>query len=316
MARKSTRMFRVVAMVLLSIVLLLGQSSLTNATSLTVKQWQQQILKTETPGHGCFKASYPSLVWIPAACGSNSTIMPTTVGNGNDKGAAISGGYFSRANGQVTSMSGYQYESDSKFGQNYFSIQLNSNTYPMTFDGHPANGWTQFMFLNNWDSGAGTGYIEIEWWLLNYQSGGTCPSGWKTFSSSGGEANCYTGYLGFTNAYDPSLLPAMVLDGLATGSQDQTTFCFGGACNAVSAADTVFLSQSHWTNIEWNVFGLCCYSQANFNSGLSLTIGVTGGMPDRASLSCNYQGYTGETNNLNIGSCTSTQYSYTLTESD
>jgi hypothetical protein len=155
------------------------------------------------------------------------------------------------------------------------------------------------------------GLLYMQWWLIGY---GACPGGWYASGNS-----CYRNsvetFRGFAD--NPSMLYAQSLSGSATATQDQTTFCDQAGCIAASDADTTFLSQNHWTNAEWNVFGVCCYSQANFNAGLTLTLTMTAGIDDRTSFGCAGGGYTGETNNLNLGTCTTPyQWEIQFPESD
>jgi hypothetical protein len=63
----------------------------------------------------------------------------------------------------------------------------------------------------------------------------------------------------------------------------------------------------YWQYSEFNVFGLGSGSEANFNSGTSIT--VVNSLKDQSGNiivpTCVSGGYAGETNNLNLGSCSS-----------
>ncbi len=174
--------------------------------------------------------------------------------------------------------------------------------------------------LGNQGAGA-TGLLFVEWWLLDYYTiAGSCPSGgWRTV----GTAPHISCVLDSSKSYTPyegaGLLYGLSLDGSATSSQDQATFCVLNTCYSSSGPDKVYLSQNHWTGIQWNVLGYYDGSEADFNvpnGGLGLTITVSAGISDRASLGCQIGGWTGESNNLNLeGSCSCpASYEYVFTE--
>jgi len=207
------------------------------------------------------------------------------------------------ATGQAMTETGYNYqlpETDSKMGANYYSIQLNSNTYSITYNGVSTMGWTQFVLAES-PSGA---QIYVQWWLLGYASNGrSCPFSWYASGS-----DCFMN--SSTNSetfHDAGSLTSISLGGSATSTQDTLTYCFAGTCDSVSGPDTVFLSQN-WYQVEWNVVGYCCLSEAIFNQGAYLQIGVSLGFPDPETMGCTTGGTTGEGNNMNLGSSCSTPY--------
>jgi hypothetical protein len=64
--------------------------------------------------------------------------------------------------------------------------------------------------------------------------------------------------------------------------------------------DNVLDLAQHWQVVEFNIFGDCCLSQANFNNGSTLAVRTR--VIDGAAIAptCVQQGFTGETNNLTL----------------
>jgi hypothetical protein len=106
-----------------------------------------------------------------------------------------------------------------------------------------------------------------------------------------------------------SNLANLILKGYANlASKDEDVFCItGGNCYTMAITDQVVNLYQYWQDAEFNVFGLGSGSQANFNSGTTITVANT--LKDQSGNvivpSCANTGYTGETNNLNLGSCSS-----------
>jgi hypothetical protein len=102
-------------------------------------------------------------------------------------------------------------------------------------------------------------------------------------------------------------LASLSLEGYANfGSNDEVNFCVSGVgCSSISITDQVLNLYLNWQDSEFNVFGYGDGSQANFNQGTTIT--VTNTLKDQSGNvivpSCASGGYTGETNNLNLGSC-------------
>jgi hypothetical protein len=103
------------------------------------------------------------------------------------------------------------------------------------------------------------------------------------------------------------------------GTLDEDELCIsGGNCYSVTITDGVVNLYQNWQNAEFNIFGYCCGSEANFNSGTSIT--VVNSLKDQSgnliTPSCVITGYTAETNNLNLGSCTASSGQIAFTESN
>jgi len=160
--------------------------------------------------------------------------------------------------------------------------------------------------------------VFIEYWLIDYGSSrrASCPSG---FINGGADAegpgvDCvqntaatliYKGQIPITK------LSGLTLSGsAAAGGTDAATVTYGGDAYSATVKDSYTDIASGWSQAEYNVLGNAGGSEAKFNSGSSITakIALTYGSttaPTCLSPSAD-AGTTGETNNLNPGSCTAT----------
>jgi hypothetical protein len=86
----------------------------------------------------------------------------------------------------------------------------------------------------------------------------------------------------------------------ATDGLDTITLQTGGNIYTASGSDDVLVLAQGWKLAEFNVFGDCCSSDATFNAGttMAVRISVTDGTMNAPS--CGGQGFTSETNNLNL----------------
>jgi len=286
--------------------------------------WNGYMSSVPAPHAGCFEAKYPSTVWQASKCGTAplqplqpSRASPSTVGNGNDEVAqAPSGKLIGSSVGSFQSVTGLASETDSKYGANEFGLQVNSQTFTTSTtytSGKSATGWEQFVFINDPSGEYGT-QIYIQYWLLGYHSAyGSCsstgPPNGSSWMQSG--SSCYANSPSTSvPTQTASNLANLIQKGYANfaSSNDEVVFCIsGGSCYAVAITDQVVDLYEYWQDAEFNVFGLGDGSQANFNSGTTIT--VLNAVKDQSGNvivpSCVNQGYTGETNNLNLGSCSS-----------
>src|SRR5581483_3968972 len=104
------------------------------------------------------------------------------------------------------------------------------------------------------------------------------------------------------------------------GGNDTVVFNNGSHVYSVTAKDSVTDISAVWRQTEFNIVGDAGGSEAVFNSGAKVTvkIALTDGSTAAPSCVAN-SGSTGETNNLNLGSCTTasgTSPSIQFTESD
>jgi len=289
--------------------------------------WNDYMSNIPASMAGCFEATYSSTAWQPSKCGTAPSIpllpsRPSTVGNGVDEIAYSSGTLIGSSFGSFQSITGLTSESDSQYGTNEFSLQVNSQ-WPFTTSttytgGKSAEGWEQFVFLNDPSGEYGT-QIYIQYWLINYYADyGTCPS--KAPPGGGFNGEPWYEYKGSCVSNSPSYpsltsetapnLASLTLKGYANfGSGfDEVVICYsGGSCYTVALTDQVVNLYQHWQYSEFNVFGLGGGSEANFNYGTSIT--VVNSLEDQSGNvivpTCMSGGYTGETNNLNLGSCSS-----------
>lgn len=262
------------------------------------------------------------------------------VGNGNDEVAYSSGTLIGSSFGSFQSVTGLTSEtnvcsapcSGVPQGPNEFSLQVNAQTFALVGTPYTNNqpltcvyptyvcGWEQFVFLNDPSGFYGT-QIYIQYWLLNYYTNyGYCPStappgggfnGKPWYDSGGSCVSNSPNYPSLTSETAPNLAN-LILKGYAnfgsgfascTTACDSVVICYSGAgCYAVAITDQVVNLYQHWHYSEFNIFGLGDYSEAEFNSGTTITVANT--LKDQSANvivpSCVNTGYTGETNNLNL----------------
>jgi predicted extracellular nuclease len=90
-------------------------------------------------------------------------------------------------------------------------------------------------------------------------------------------------------------LGILMLAGEATqGGIDTAILATPGLVYARPSKDILNLATA-WNTAEFNVFGDCCRSEANFNSGSTLVVRI---MLVPGTPTCKSQGFTSETNNL------------------
>lgn len=139
------------------------------------------------------------------------------------------------------------------------------------------------------------------YWLIGY--GNTCPSGWF----GGGSGSCYKNSDGVTAPNVPATqLANLKLTGTATvGGNDTLVFTNGTKAYSMSASDSVLGIASVWDRADFNVSGDAGGAEADFNAGSSITVKIAAVDGTTARPTCvSNAGTTGETNNLNLGSCT------------
>ena len=270
--------------------------------------WRIAMQKLRVPGKGCFKASYPSIQWKQVGCLPPSRKpfppargpRPFTVGNGNDFAGRVAG-TISSAEGTFEGISGLTSETGLVNGTgaaqaNAYSLQLNSQFFSTSACAPSPNpgcqGWVQFIY-----SSRSLGAVLIESWLLNYNT--TCPSGWNTSGSS-----CFRNTVSTAVATQPiSSLGSIRLTGsAAAGGNDTATLFFGSPVSSAAAtnADSLVNLSAAWKDAEFTIVGDCCFAQANFNAGTTFTVRTTTHSGTRNAPTCVQEGFTGETNNLNL----------------
>jgi hypothetical protein len=275
--------------------------------------WREAITQTDVPAEGCFHASYPSLTWskIECAVAPNVPYRPRTgaisqtVGDGNDYAAEVTSGLINKTKGSFAKITGVKTETG-LLGPNDYSLQLNSNfmnTAACNGASNPAKclSWEQFVYSS------GYGEAFMQYWLINWNN--PCPAGWFKYSN-----DCYTNSAGVIAPLEAiTNLKKLKLSGSAKKGTskkagiDTLVFTAGTEAYSTTGSDSVVDLATAWTESEFNIIGDGDGSEATFNSGSSLTVkvAVSNGTKNAPTCASN-SGTTGETNNLNLGSCTGT----------
>jgi hypothetical protein len=291
-------------------------------TAQSLEAWRGALARTPKPQQGCFAATYPSTEWREVPCAAPRPrpfppaygARPLTVGNSTDWTANSATGAISSAVGSFDNVTGVTSETDSAAGAaDTFSLQLNTNRFTTTTCSSNAAcvGWQQYVFSTNGctnGSGATVPCAFIQYWLIFFNQ--ACPAGWITSIPASppwpaGTTNC------FKNAPNGAVVPAQTIAGLrnmiltgtaAAGGNDTITISVGNPPNAqgVADADNVINLAAGWQQAEFNIFGDCCNSQANFNNGATLVVRTQVNEGTRLAPTCVQEGFTGETNNLNL----------------
>jgi hypothetical protein len=301
-------------------------------------QWRKLMTHNSTRATGCFHASYPDIVWEWVACKTGQPRVhpvyvkpqddaPDVTGNGND--------YVAKATGLITEAIGEfvtkgvisevgvgvaEYKDQGILGPNEYSIQLNTNSLLTTSAcaGHSGcHVWQQFVYSTDYVV-QGEAEVYIQYWLLGWGSG--CPGGWTQSSN-----NCYQNS-SLISAPDIEIagLHSMALGGSATaGGNDTVVFTYDSEVWSASFPDSVLDISSVWNKAEFNVVGDAGGSRADFNSGSSVSASIYLFDGSNSAPTCvANDGSTGESNNLNLGTCTASSRagflppSITFTESN
>ncbi|MBM7127368.1 hypothetical protein ISP19_18490 [Dyella flava] len=292
--------------------------------ALARQAWREDMAQIATPSDGCFHASYPSIVWQQVACKNLPArahsvphyylfAAPQTAGNGNDYTLQTGSSLITKAVGSFPSVTGVTseqsvgvpaYGDGGILGANEYSLQINSQFTSTTSACKNHSGctvWQQFVYAPDYEV-QGEAAVFMQNWLIGYGSS-RCPSGF----ASDGEGDCYGNSSAATAPDVPATdLGGMVMTGtVASGGNDTAVLTYGGDAYSTSQKDsTLYLSQV-WNTVEYNVVGNAGGSEAEFNSGTSITVNVAVNDGSTSAPSCVADsGTTGESNNLNLGSCT------------
>ena len=280
-------------------------------------QWRENMQDVDTPDEGCFHATYPNLFWEQEDCSFDSPLVHpvhegetgAVTGNGHD--------YVAEAKGLITTSTGSFATKDVTseksvgvasfggggiLGPNEYSLQLNTNFNDTTSVCAKHAGctvWQQFIYATDYYS-KGKAAVFIQYWLINWGKS-ACPKGWNQF-----KPDCYKNSP-LTKASDLPItdLGKLVLKATAkAGGNDSATATFGKDVWAVTVKDSVLDISSVWHESEWNVVGDAGGSRADFNKGADVTVTLKLADGSTSAPKCVANaGTTGETNNLNLGSC-------------
>jgi hypothetical protein len=292
-----------------------------DSESAAQEQWRATMAQTDTPGEGCFQASYPDIVWESVACEAAQMrvhpvhINPTdaggeVTGNGHDYAASAtglisqaSGGFSTTGVKSEKSVGVAAFGGGGILGANEYSLQVNTNANETTSRCAHHSGcvvWQQFVYATDYNV-KGKAAVFIQYWLIGWGAS-ACPSGWGTAGT-----DCYKNSKSI-NVPDikATALGNLALEGTATaGGNDSAVFTNGTKAYTVTAKDSVLDISSVWYQAEFNVVGDAGGSRADFNTGSSITVTliVLDGSTSAPTCVAN-DGTTGETNNLNLGACT------------
>jgi hypothetical protein len=302
--------------------------------------WREAMSHNTESGPGCFQASYPSYVWEQTECKvvhpklRPAPKKPTSghlevTGNGDDY--VIQGtGLISETVGSFPSVSDVTSEKSvgvAEFGdggilgKNEYSLQINTDFNGTTAACAGHSGcvvWQQFVYATDYEV-EGEAAVFIEYWLIGWGSS-NCPSGWE----SDGEGDCVVNS-NATTAPDvapttASLAKISLTGSAVSGGNDTVVFNNGSTAYSFTGSDSVVDIAQVWQQSEFNIVGDAGGSRADFNKGASVTVKVAVTDGSTAAPTCVADsGTTGETNNLNLGSCTTSggsTPSIQFTESD
>ena len=291
-----------------------GLANASNPSSDALHSWHESLKNSPPNAAGCFHANYPSLTWEEEACQPAPTYRSNpkysgvdTVGNGYD---------YSATTAALTESATGSFPAETGGGSSGYTLQLNTNIG----SGSPAcasygysscQTWQQFIYSSNYPGNAGTGISGPQAFIQNWMfipKGKRCPSGWSSYKTSSYNG-CYKNSLGVSApAVGLGSLGGAQLSGVAASNGlDTVTFTYGGTAHAVSQSAGTLAIGYTWKNSEFNVVGNGGGSAATFNSGSSLTVKLAVSDGTTNTPTCtgpSNGGTTGETNNLNLGSCT------------
>lgn len=280
-----------------------------DAEALAQEAWREAITQTEVPAEGCFHASYPSMEWNKVECVEAPNIqfrprtgrVSQTVGDGTDYAADVSSGLIRKTIGSFPKVTGVTSERGVD-GANSYSLQLNSNFMNTpACDGAavPAEclDWLQYVYSSD-----GTAAF-MQYWLIFWDT--TCPSGW--FSDGAGDCYKNSAAVAVPREAITALKSLKVSGSAKAGGKDTMIMTVGTQAYTTTGKDSVVDLATAWTESEFNIIGDGGGSEANFNTGSSITvkIAVTNGTTNAPTCASD-AGTTGETNNLTLGSCTGT----------
>jgi hypothetical protein len=262
----------------------------------TIESWRKSMAHVRLPHKGCFKTSYPNTGWreVPCTAAPERSYPPRvlyTVGSAVDFSAVVSG-HIASATGSFDAVN---VTSENNSGNpDTYSLQLNSEYFTSPACAGAANpnvckGWQQFIYST------GLASAFIEYWLIDYAA--PCPAGWNTVS-----VHCVKNSAAIPVAAEPvANLMQLSLTGTATagGSDTLIMSTSGGDLSAMYQDDELSLAQG-WKLAEFGIFGDGGGSDATFNAGATMAVRTTVDDGTTNAPACALEGYTSETNNLNL----------------
>ena len=292
-----------------------------DAESVAHDNWRAFMTQNAASAAGCFHASYPSYEWEKVDCKiPHPRFHPVhrkpangaeVTGSGNDYVAQVAGlitqavGAFPQTTGVLleAGVGVPAYGGGGILGLGEFSLQINSNADGTTAAcaGHSGcTVWQQFVYATDYNT-QGEAAVFMQYWLLNWGSS-ACPSGW----GSDGDGDCYTNsaYVAAPDVPITSLGSLKLSGSVVAGGNDTVVFNNGTNAYSISGSDSELNISTVWNQVEFNVVGNGGGSRADFNPLSSVTVNVALTDGSSSAPTCVADaGTTGETNNLDLGSC-------------
>lgn len=285
--------------------------------------WRAEITQNTQPGEGCFQASYPSIVWEQVECKELHPRVHPVVrkpgvgqvsGNGHDY-VAQAPDLISATLGSFPTVTGVKseksvgvasYGDGGILGPNEYSLQLNTD-----YDGTTAacsastTGecvvWQQFIYATDY-AVQGEAAVFMQYWLI-FWGDTACPKGF----GSDGSGDCYgnSKYVSVPDIKATSLAKLSIWGTATAGGNDTVVFTDGTTAYTVSGSDSKLDISQVWHQSEFNIVGDAGGSRAVFNEPVSVTVklALTDGSTAAPKCVAN-EGSTGESNNLDLGKCT------------
>jgi hypothetical protein len=224
----------------------------------------------------------------------------------------------------VTSVSGFV-GNQPPAKNNVWMLQINTNNNlilspPCNTGLSKCVGWQQFLFSQTQCAPNGqmgvtpntTPCLFMEYWLYFYANPGSndCPPGnplpgkvWISDMNGNCVFNSDSTYVPPQMITDLNLGPnGFKMTATASAAADTLTlFTSGGHMYMNQQPSVLGLGQGSWNAAEFNVFGDCCSTQANFSGSPTLVVrtSVDSGTTDAPA--CVEESFTAETNNLSFG---------------
>ncbi len=300
--------------------------------------WRDFMTHNPETAEGCFQAAYPNFLWEKTDCKvAQPRVHPVhrkptngateVTGNGHDY-VAQAAGLITQTLGTFPAVTGVKTETGvgvaafgggGILGPNEYTLQINTNFTGTTSvcAGHSGcTVWQQFIYSPDYNV-QGQAAVFMQYWLIGWGSS-RCPSGWG--SDGGGDCYRNSAYVAAPDIPITSLAKLTISGSAVAGGNDTVVFNSGTQAYSVSGKDSVADISAVWRQSEFNIVGNAGGSRANFNSGSSVTVKVALTDGSTAAPACVANaGSTGETNNLNLGTCTTasgTNPSIQFTESN
>jgi hypothetical protein len=269
------------------------------------EEWRAAMSRFPMPKKGCFTSTYPRIEWQEVQCATPPPtpyapkVGPRLVGSaaGQDYSAQVPD-TLSKAVGSFDSITGVSSESD--YGSNSYSLQLNTNTFKHALCNQATNpnpncqAWQQFLYST-------AGIIYIQYWLLSYGDP-HCPTNWTTYQNDQNSPvpSCYRNSPATIVSPQPSLadLAQVTLTGEVSAGLDAIILTTGSGPISGSNQDSVLNLSQNWAIAEFNIFGDGNFSQAYFNLGSTIVVRTTVNDGTTNAPLCDMLSFTGETNNL------------------